>query len=111
MYDAAAEAMSTDERHAVQGHRLRELIDRLLTAGGVQAQRLRDAGVDAGAAVGLRDLASLPTTSKRDLWDAYPLGLLAVPREQEQRRVADQRSHQRSVQSEILIMARVSPAP
>jgi len=81
MYDVAAESMSPDERHAVQGHRLRELIDRLLTAGGLQGQRLREAGVDNGGAVGLRDLHALPTTSKRDLWDAYPFGLLAVPRE------------------------------
>jgi phenylacetate-CoA ligase len=82
MYDVRAEAMSVDERHAVQGHRLRELVDRLLTVGGVQGKRLRDAGVDQGAAVGLRDLHTLPTTSKRDLWDSYPFGLLAVPREQ-----------------------------
>jgi phenylacetate-CoA ligase len=82
MYDPRAEAMSVDERHALQGHRLRDLVDRLLTAGGLQANLLRASGVDAGAAVGLRDLHALPLTSKRDLWDAYPFGLLAVPREQ-----------------------------
>ena len=81
MYDAVAESMSTDERHALQGHRLRQLVDRLLAADGLQGQRLREAGVDNGSAVGLRDLPSLPTTAKRDLWDAYPFGLLAVPRE------------------------------
>lgn len=80
MWDARAESMSVDERHAVQGHRLRELIDRLLAAGGLQARRLREAGVDAGGAVGMRDLPSLPTTNKQDLWDHYPLGMLAVPR-------------------------------
>src|SRR4051794_33044986 len=82
MFDPRAESMSVDERHALQGHRLRDMIDRLLAAGGVQAERLRAAGVDAGAAVGLRDLPRLPTTHKQDLWDAYPFGLLAVPREQ-----------------------------
>jgi phenylacetate-coenzyme A ligase PaaK-like adenylate-forming protein len=81
VYDAHAEAMSADERHAVQGHRLRELIDRLLAADGVQAKRLRDAGVPAGAAVGMRDLPRLPTTEKQDLWEHYPFGMLAVPRE------------------------------
>jgi phenylacetate-CoA ligase len=81
MYDVRAESMSADERHALQGHRLRELVDRLLTLDGLQGQRLRAAGVEAGGAVGLRDLHHLPTTSKQDLWDAYPFGLLAVPRE------------------------------
>src|SRR4051812_49490011 len=81
MYDARAEAMSADERHAVQGHRLRVLIDRLLAADGVQAKRLRAAGVNAGAAVGMRDLPNLPTTEKQDLWDHYPFGMLAVARE------------------------------
>jgi phenylacetate-coenzyme A ligase PaaK-like adenylate-forming protein len=81
MFDPRAEAMSADERHAVQGHRLRELIDRLLAADGVQAKRLRAAGVSAGAAVGMRDLPKLPTTQKQDLWDHYPFGMLAVPRE------------------------------
>jgi phenylacetate-CoA ligase len=80
MFDPRAESMSTDERHAVQGHRLRDLIDRLLAADGVQGKRLRDAGVSAGAAVGMRDLPKLPTTEKQDLWDHYPFGMLAVPR-------------------------------
>jgi phenylacetate-coenzyme A ligase PaaK-like adenylate-forming protein len=82
MYDARAEAMSADERHALQGHRLRDLIDRLLKVDGLQGQRLREAGVHAGGAVGMRDLPYLPTTTKQDLWDAYPFGLLAVPREE-----------------------------
>jgi len=81
MYDAKAESMSADERHALQGHRLRELIDRLLTVDGLQGRRLRDAGVNAGGAVGMRDLPRLPMASKQDLWDAYPFGLLTVPRE------------------------------
>jgi phenylacetate-coenzyme A ligase PaaK-like adenylate-forming protein len=81
MYDARAEAMSVDERHAVQGHRLRDLVDRLLAADGVQGARLRGAGVSAGAAVGMRDLPKLPMTDKQDLWDSYPFGMLAVPRE------------------------------
>src|SRR3954469_10316819 len=82
MFDPRAEAMSVDERNAVQGHRLGDLIDRLLAADGVQGRRLREAGVSAGAAVGMRDLHSLPTTDKQDLWDHYPFGMLAVPREE-----------------------------
>jgi phenylacetate-CoA ligase len=70
--------MSVDERAALQTVRLRGMVDRLLAAGGLQAQRLRESGVDAGAAVTLDDLPRLPTTAKTDLWDHYPLGMLAV---------------------------------
>jgi phenylacetate-coenzyme A ligase PaaK-like adenylate-forming protein len=80
MYDAPAEAMSVDERHALQGHRLRDLVARLLASGGIQGKRLREAGVDYGNAVGMRDLPRLPTTDKQDLWDSYPFGMLAVAR-------------------------------
>ena len=82
MYDARAEAMSVDERSALQEQRLRALVDRLLAVGGVQGARLRDAGVTGGGDLSLADLAALPTTSKSDLWESYPFGLLAVAREE-----------------------------
>jgi phenylacetate-CoA ligase len=81
MFDRVAEAMSTDERAVLQERRLRALVDRLIEVGGLQGERLRAAGVQRGADVTLDRLAGLPTTRKQDLWDAYPLGLLAVPRE------------------------------
>jgi len=75
-----AEAISTDERAALQTTRLRAMVDRLLAVpGGVQAARLRDAGVTHGAGLTLDDLPRLPTVGKSDLWDGYPFGMLAVP--------------------------------
>jgi phenylacetate-CoA ligase len=82
MFEPEAETMPAEELAALQARRLRGLIDRLLAADGLQAGRLRDAGVTAGADVSLHDLASLPTTGKQDLWENYPFGLLAVPRDQ-----------------------------
>jgi phenylacetate-CoA ligase len=73
------ETMSRDERAALQQARLRGLVDRLVAAGGVQGERLREAGVTGGADIGLGDLAKLPFTTKQDLWDSYPHGMLAVP--------------------------------
>ncbi|MQA87781.1 MAG: AMP-binding protein [Streptosporangiales bacterium] len=78
MYDHRAETMSRDERAALQSDRLRALVDRLLSLGGVQGGRLREAGVESGADVDLDDLPKLPMTNKQDLWDHYPLGMLAV---------------------------------
>ncbi len=80
MYDAAAEAMSVDERTVLQQARLGALVDRLLGTDGPQARLLRGAGVAAGAGLTLDDLPKLPTTTKSDLWEHYPFGMLAVPR-------------------------------
>jgi phenylacetate-CoA ligase len=79
IFDKRGETMPEGERAAVQADRLRRLIGRLLAAGGVQAARLREAGVTA-ADMTIDDLPRLPFTYKRDLWDAYPFGMLAVPR-------------------------------
>jgi len=82
MFEPEAEAMPAGELAALQAGRLSGLIDRLLAAGGVQARRLAAAGVTSGEDISLDDLTRLPTTSKQDLWDAYPFGLLAVPGEE-----------------------------
>jgi len=82
MFDPKAEAMSVDERAALQRHRLWGLVDRLLAAGGVQGGRLKEAGVGGGSDVTLAQLRNLPFTTKQDLWDGYPFGMLAVPQDQ-----------------------------
>jgi phenylacetate-coenzyme A ligase PaaK-like adenylate-forming protein len=81
VFDSVAEAMSVDERRALQERRLRDLVDRLLAVDGLQGQRLRKAGIAAGADLALADLPKLPTTSKQDLWDSYPFGMIAVPQQ------------------------------
>jgi phenylacetate-coenzyme A ligase PaaK-like adenylate-forming protein len=80
MFEPAAESMAPDRLAALQQDRFRSLIDRLLAADGLQGRRLREAGVTGGGDLALTDLPALPSTTKRDLWDAYPFGLLAVDR-------------------------------
>jgi phenylacetate-coenzyme A ligase PaaK-like adenylate-forming protein len=82
IWDQRAETMSGDERAALQTQRLGALLGRLADASPFYQRRLRDGGVDAGAPVSLDDLPALPFTTKADLWDHYPWGMLAVPREQ-----------------------------
>ena len=82
LWDQRAETMSDDERADLQSQRLGALLERLATASPFYRRRLADAGVDPGAPVALDDLPALPFTTKADLWDHYPWGLLAVPREQ-----------------------------
>jgi phenylacetate-coenzyme A ligase PaaK-like adenylate-forming protein len=80
MFDPGAESMKPELRALLQAKRLTALIDRLIAAGGFQARKLADAGVTSGADLTLDNLAALPATTKQDLWDGYPFGLLAVPR-------------------------------
>ena len=80
MFEPDAESMSADERADLQLVRLRTLVGRLLAMGGLQAERLKSAGVTGGADItGLADLPRLPMTGKSDLWAEYPFGMTGVP--------------------------------
>jgi phenylacetate-coenzyme A ligase PaaK-like adenylate-forming protein len=78
MFEPEAESMPPDQRAGLQQERLRGLVDRLLAAAGVQAGRLKEAGVASGADVAVADLPGLPMTTKQDLWRGYPFGMFAV---------------------------------
>jgi phenylacetate-coenzyme A ligase PaaK-like adenylate-forming protein len=82
MWDRQAETMSADERAALQSQRLGALVTRLAGTSPFYQQRLAEAGVEPGATVTLDDLHGLPFTTKPDLWDHYPWGMLTIPREQ-----------------------------
>jgi phenylacetate-CoA ligase len=62
--------------------RLRATVGRLLERVPPARERLHAAGVTSAAEIGLGDLARLPFTTKDDLREHYPFGLLAVPREE-----------------------------
>jgi phenylacetate-CoA ligase len=78
IFEPELETMPRDKRRELQTRRLRALLARLKER--VPLYRERLAGVDA-AAIELDDLPRLPFTRKDDLRQAYPFGLLAVPRE------------------------------
>src|SRR6516165_4922596 len=81
MFEPSAEAMPAEELASLQSERLRALVGRLLAAGGIQAERLRAAGVTAPDDITLADLPRLPMVAKADLWAAYPFGMIQVPAE------------------------------
>ena len=53
-------------------------IERLVNSGNFYGKKLKDAGIDGVRNV--EDFESLPFSEKQDLREAYPLGLMAVPR-------------------------------
>ncbi|WP_334109595.1 phenylacetate--CoA ligase family protein [Thermodesulfitimonas autotrophica] len=60
---------------------LRQLIGRLFTNSPFYRAKLRAAGIEPGDITTLSDLDRLPFTTKEELREAYPLGLMAVPEE------------------------------
>jgi phenylacetate-CoA ligase len=75
-----AETMPRDELRSVQTQRLREAVERSQRAP-YYAEALRKAGVQPEDIRQPEDVRRLPFTTKGDLRDHYPLGFLAVPRE------------------------------
>jgi len=77
----AAETMSVDELRALQLERLREVVARVAEVPFYKTA-FAAAGVDADSIRSLDDVRRLPVTTKADLREHYPLGFLAVGRDQ-----------------------------
>jgi phenylacetate-CoA ligase len=77
IFQPELESLESAARATLQSERLGTLVERLRDANPLYRERL--AGVRTPASI--TDIVSLPFTCKADLRDAYPLGMLAVPRE------------------------------
>jgi phenylacetate-CoA ligase len=73
------EALKREELEAIQLKRLRGGIERISQTVPFYRRKLDEAGISAESIRSLRDLAALPFTTKNDLRDNYPFGLVAVP--------------------------------
>jgi phenylacetate-CoA ligase len=73
------ETLPRPAMHELQLRRLAELVDRLSVVPFYRAA-FQKIGIDSSMIRTLDDLRRLPFTTKQDLRDNYPLGLLAVPR-------------------------------
>jgi phenylacetate-CoA ligase len=76
------ETLSQSEMEQLQVERLRACVERVSRTVPFYGERLAQAGVVASDIHTVADLARLPFTTKQDLRDYYPFGLLAVPLEQ-----------------------------
>ena len=79
MWNRAAETMPRDELERLQVQRLRDLVARTAHNVPFYRRRLREAGVCAENIQSLDDLARIPFTTKHNLRDNYPFGMVAVP--------------------------------
>ncbi len=76
------EKASLDELRALQLKRLRATLQHVYRHSPVYKAKFDAAGVHPDDCRSLADLAKFPFTTKSDLRDSYPFGMLAVPREQ-----------------------------
>jgi phenylacetate-CoA ligase len=76
------EKASIDELRALQLDRLKATLHHAYAHSPVYRRKFDEAGVHPEDCGSLADLVRFPFTSKSDLRDAYPFGMLAVPREQ-----------------------------
>lgn len=83
MWNSEVETLDKAAMRSLQLERLRTTVDRLLANVAPMRARLAHAGVTSSDSIrSLDDLRRLPFSTKDDLIDHYPFGLLAVPREQ-----------------------------
>jgi phenylacetate-CoA ligase len=81
MFQPSEETAPPKERAALQGERLVGLVRRLKAADS-DYWRQKLAGVDPDGIGGIEDITLLPYTSKPEMRDTYPFGMLAVPLEE-----------------------------
>jgi len=80
IWDPEVETLPRERLTLLQLDRLRSTVERVLAHVPYAASKLRGAGIASGDDIrSLSDLQRLPFTTKEDLLDNYPFGLLAVP--------------------------------
>ena len=81
-WNKEAECMSKEEKEKIQLKRLQETIKLAYENVEFYKKRFDEAGIKPEDIKTLKDIEKIPFTTKSDLREAYPLGLLAVPREE-----------------------------
>lgn len=76
------ECMGADEMAALQGEKLKKTVKACYENVPFYTKKMKALGVEPGDIRGIEDVVKLPFTTKDDLRENYPYGLLAVPHDQ-----------------------------
>ena len=82
IWNEARECMSRDEMANMQGARLKKVVANVYHNVEFYRKKMQEIGLEPGDINGIEDITKLPFTTKSDLRDNYPFGLLAVPKSQ-----------------------------
>lgn len=80
IWNVTKECMSADERAVLQGERLHHLVDYVYHNTPFYRDKMQRMGIVPDDIRTIEDITKLPFTTKQDLRDNYPYGLLAAPR-------------------------------
>ena len=80
--DPKMECMSRDEAAALQSEKLVRVVERVYKDSPFYARKFREIGLEPGDIKGIEDISKIPFTTKEELRENYPFGLLAVPKSQ-----------------------------
>lgn len=80
IWNSAAECMDREQLRALQGERLRTVVQREYENVPLYRERMQKAGISPLDIRSVDDLKYLPFTEKTDLRDQFPYGLLATPK-------------------------------
>ena len=78
--DQKVECMSRDEMTAIQSERLVKQVANVYNNVAFYNRKMKELGIEPGDIKGIEDINKLPFTTKEDLRENYPFGLLAVPK-------------------------------
>lgn len=78
--DPKHECMSQDEMAVLQGEKLVKTVKRCYENVPFYHEKMTAMGIEPGDIKGIEDIVKLPFTTKEDLRNNYPFGLLAVPK-------------------------------
>ncbi len=81
-WEPLIERMPVDELKAIQEQKLKSLIYYVYNHSAFYRKRFEEAGLSTEDIRSLDDIEKLPFTTKQDLRDNYPTGMLCVPQEQ-----------------------------
>ena len=81
-WDEKAECMEKEEKEKIQLERLQKTVKLAYDNVEFYKKRFDEIGLKPEDIKTLKDIEKIPFTTKSDLREAYPLGLLAVPREE-----------------------------
>ena len=82
IWNPTVECMDRESMRKLQSERLRKVVERVYNNCEPYRKRMEEAGVTPEDINSIDDIVKLPFTSKKDLRDYYPFGLLSAPKEE-----------------------------